>query len=176
MTEVYRYNGAGLYYCSEEEFELIRDSNYDFSYLLCAKNPFHKEFVGYERNCPKGHPEYLVANRPDDRMMALNMVDAPKPEFFADEMIDAGIDFIHSELSAGHDTVVVCNQGESRSPTMCLMYLMAHGDFNRKMSHKEVFAEFMRLAPSWKPNNGILQYCCNFWSKLREEEINGTVC
>lgn len=171
MNKVYEYNNNSLYFTNADEYDRVVKDCPGFSALLCAKNPYHKEIVGYDRNCPKDHPEYLVAYRPKEHIMALNMVDAPKPEFFSDKMVLAGIDFIQNELAQNNDVVVVCNQGESRSPTMCLMYMMAHGDFSKTLSHSEVFTQFSRIAKEWNPNNGILQYAIQFWNKVKEGVI-----
>lgn len=171
MNKVYEYNGRDLCYCGQEEFENSSFNIATQSFLFCAKYPYHKSFVRYEKNCPKDHPEYLVAYRPKSHAMALNMIDANKPEFFSDKMIVAGLDFIDHELADGRNVTVVCNHGESRSPTMCLMYMMAHGDFDKSLSHSEVFSEYMKVAPDWKPNNGILQYCIEFWNKVKRGEI-----
>lgn len=170
MRRIYHHDSASLYYCSQTEYEICRKRGTSFSALFCAKNPYHQWMVGYVKNCSKDHPEYLVARRPKDRMMALNMVDAPKPEFFSDEMIMAGIDFIENELAQGHDVVVVCNQGESRSPTMCLMYMMVHGDFDKSKTFDEV-CDIYRVMTNyeWNPNMGIFKYCQNLWEKLRKE-------
>lgn len=176
MNCVYTYGSASLSYCNQQEYENIKKSGIEISTLLCAKYPYHKQIVGYEKNCPKNHFEYLYAFRSKDHIMALNMVDAKEPKYFSDEMILAGIDFIQGELAQGRNVVVVCNKGESRSPTMCLMYMMAHGDFDKSMSHTDVFLEFSKLAKDWNPNNGILQYCVEFWNKIKRGEIIEKVC
>lgn len=176
MNCVYHYGTANLFYCNQKEYENIKESNTDVSALLCAKNPFHKEIVGYVGNCPKDHPEYLMAYRHDEHILALNMVDAPCKKFFSDKMIYAGLDFIQAELAQGRDVVVVCNKGESRSATICLMYMMAHGDFDNSMTHEEAFSEFKKIAPDWKPGEGILQYCIEFWDKMKRGESIEPLC
>lgn len=176
MNCVYTYGSGILSYCNQQEYENIKASGVDVSALLCAKYPYHKQIVGYSKNCPKDHLEYLYAIRAKDHIMALNMVDAKEPKYFSDEMILAGIDFIQGELAQGRNVVVVCNKGESRSPTMCLMYMMAHGDFDKSMTHEEVFSEFNKIAPDWKPGEGILQYCIEFWDKMKRGESIEPLC
>jgi hypothetical protein len=172
MQSVYEnFNGAKLYYLSADEYERLKEYDADYSALLCAKNPYHKDIVGYLTNCPKDNPEYLVAYRPKEHIMALNMVDAKKPEFFSDEMVFSGLDFIRKELDKCRDVVVVCNQGESRSPTMCLMFLMKNGVYDTSLSHTEVFMEFGEENLEWNPNNGILLYAVEFWNRIKRGEI-----
>ena len=176
MNCVYTYGSGILSYCNQQEYENIKASGVDVSALLCAKYPYHKQIVGYSKNCPKDHLEYLYAIRAKNHIMALNMVDAKEPKYFSDEMILAGIDFIQGELAQGRNVVVVCNKGESRSATMCLMYMMAHGDFDKSMTHEEVFSEFNKIAPDWKPGEGILQYCIEFWDKMKRGESIEPLC
>ncbi len=171
MRKVYSFDVSDLYYCDKEEYEdfLYHNDCWNTSFLLCAKNPFHKDIVGYDRNCPKGHPEYLCAHRPLQHLMALNMIDAKDPKFFSDEMIDKGLEFIQNEMDNRRDVIVVCNLGESRSPTMCLMYLMAHGDIPKDKEFKEIANDYIIIAPEWNPNDGILSYCERFWERVRKE-------
>lgn len=168
MNKVYEYNNNSLYFTNADEYDRVVKDCPGLSALLCAKNPYHKEIVGYERNCPKDHPEYLVAYRPKEHIMALNMVDSPKPEFFSDKMVLAGIDFIQNELAQNNDVVVVCNQGESRSPTMCLIYLISIGAFEKSISHNELVNQFKEFAPEWNPRNGILEYALDYFDKWRK--------
>lgn len=168
MRKVYGVGMANLMYCNAEEYESMKERGLNISALLCAKHPYHKRIVGYEGNCRKDHPEYLYAVR--GNVMALNMVDAECPMFFSDEMIHAGIYFVEDQLAHNRDVVVVCNQGESRSPSMCLLYLMKHGYFDKKLTHSNVFLEFKAIAPNWNPRNGILQYCIEFWNKVKRGE------
>lgn len=165
MTKVYGNKNAKLFYCNAEEYEKLKSSGKKFSALLCAKHPFHKEIVGYSNNCPKDNPEYLIAHRPEQNLMALNMVDAKRPEFFSKELVYPGLIFISQELEKGNDVVVVCNKGESRSPTMCLMFMMIDGFFDFSLSFDDVIYEFSLLARDWNPGQGILEYCKNFWNK-----------
>lgn len=167
MRKVFQTENSYLMFCDDTEYKLIEREGVNNSFLFCAKYPYHKQIVGYTGNCPKEHDEYLYAVR--DHVMSLNMVDAEHPKFFSDAMIYAGLDFIEIELAKGRNVVVVCNKGESRSPTMCLMYMMAHGSFDKSFTHTQVFSKFKKIAPEWNPGNGILQYCISFWNKVKGE-------
>lgn len=171
MRKVYTFDTSNLYYCAKEEYEdfISKNDCWCTSFLLCAKNPFHMDIVGYKGNLDKSDLEYLYAYRPMQHLMALNMIDAPDSKFFSDKMIDKGLLFINDEMVEGNDVIVVCNQGMSRSPTMCLMYLMKHGDIPKEKSFNEVREEYIKIAPEWNPSPGILKYCISFWNKVRNE-------
>ncbi len=57
--------------------------------------------------------------------LILNMVDAKDPELFSKEMIDAALDFMDETLSRGLKVLVHCDRGESRSPSIALLYVAA---------------------------------------------------
>lgn len=174
MIPVYKLDDAELFYCSQEEWENYQEyrktikCKLEDAVLFCAKDPYHKEMVGYEGNCPKDHPDYLFCYDDNDKRLALNMIDAPDKKYFDDTMILHGINFIARHLNKGDDVIVVCNKGQSRSPAMCLMYMMAHGDFDYSKQWFEVFEDFYKIAPNWEPNQGIKDYCIDFWETIKQ--------
>lgn len=126
-----------------------------------AKEPCHRAFVGYTtRGCPKDSPEYLWAER--GNRLALNMVDAPKPEFFAKPMIDKALSFIEQKLDEGFYVLVHCNQGESLAPSICLLYLIKHGIIKGN-TLEDCEAEFMKIYPEYMPGAGIREFMKEHW-------------
>ncbi|WP_051461060.1 hypothetical protein [Ruminiclostridium josui] len=99
MREVF----SNLYCGSQSDYEEIdRDclknkttGNFVMWAIVHAcKEPHHRTFVGYTgRGCPKDSPEYLWAEC--GNRLALNIVDAPKPEFFDKGMIDKSLDLLN---------------------------------------------------------------------------------
>ena len=167
MKKIYNNVDNGSILLCTDQFKYNRLKEFDpenTNYLLCAKHPFHKELVGYDKNCPKDHYEYLYAYRENESILALNMIDANDKKYFSKEMIDEGIDFIDRSLKSGIDVIVVCNKGESRSPSMCLMYLISQGYFISTMSILEVVEEFKKIYPEYNPNYGIYEYVCDYWN------------
>ncbi len=127
-----------------------------WSVLHACKESYHRSFVGYTgRGCPKDSPEYLWAER--GNRLALNIVDAPKPEFFDKGMIDKALNFIEQRLSEGLKVLVHCNQGESRSPSICLHYLIKHGIIKGE-TFEDCEAEFMKVYPEYNPGAGIRSF------------------
>ncbi len=130
--------------------------------LHCAKEPFHREAVGYTgRACDREHPEYLFAFRGE--RLCLNMVDAPKPEFFSEAMVTAGLNFIESRLGAGLKVIVNCNQGGSRAPGIALLYLRVRQEMYGDMSFEEAEDFFRGIYPAYQPAGGIRGYLAAHW-------------
>ena len=64
----------------------------------------------------------------------LNLIDPPNPAYIPKEIIDAALEFIDKGLKDGKRVLVHCNQGESRSPGIGLLYLAIHTDLLNKES------------------------------------------
>lgn len=134
--------------------------------LHACKEPYHREAVGYVGRglADRDNPEYLMARR-DDRMM-LNMIDAPKPEFFRDEMIDAAMTFVRQKLTGGKRVLIHCNQGGSRAPSLALLYLRKFSDRFDDMVFEDAEEVFRACYPSYQPAAGIRAYVEQHWGAL----------
>lgn len=136
--------------------------------LTCAKEPWHREALGYTaQGAPKDHPEYLFARR--QNRLILNMVDAENPDYFPEAMIDEGLRFIGEALKSGAKVLVHCNQGESRGPGMAFLYLLSNSEAAKECGIMpgaipgiEYLCEmFRRRYPAFNPKAGILGMIVN---------------
>lgn len=133
----------------------------NWAVVHAAKEASHRQFVGYTgRGCPKESSEYLWAER--DNRLALNIVDAPKPEFFDKGMIDKALSFIEQKLGEGLKVLCHCNVGESRSASICLLYLIKHGIIKGN-TLEDCEAEFMKVYPEYNPGTGIRGFVKEHW-------------
>ena len=126
-----------------------------------AKENSHREFLGYTgRGAPKESPEYLWAER--GNRLALNIVDAPKPEFFDKSMIDKALNFIEQKVGEGLKVICHCNKGRSGSASICLLYLIKHGVIKGD-SLEDCEAEFMKVYPEYNPGTGMRGFVKEHW-------------
>lgn len=112
-----------LYVGSDEDVEIFLEQHPDGAIVHAAKDPWHRNALGYTgRGAPKDHPEYLFARR--DARLYLNMVDAHDPKYIPKDMFTETTDFL---LDYHHDQqrpcLVHCNQGKSRSPALVMWYM-----------------------------------------------------
>lgn len=150
-----------LYVCNQEDYENGSFSD-GFSFLLAAKEPFHRSAIGYSgRALNKDHPEYLMAKR--DNKLILNLVDAPKSMFFDKGLIDSALDFIGKELGKDRKVLIVCNQGESRSASISLLWLLKEGHLMGD-TLEDVEAEFLKLYPNYNPGAGMRGFVKENWN------------
>ena len=152
-----------LFVGDQGDYEYQVKGKEGWAVVHACKEPYHRQLLGYTtRGAPKDHPEYYFAER--DNRLYLNLVDAPNPAYIPQEIIDKAIAFIHEKLGEGRKVLVHCNQGESRSPGIGLMYLLKHTDVLPKTSLDEALAAFRNLYPAFHPSGGISGFIEEHWN------------
>lgn len=144
----------------------VPGERFDFI-ISAAKEPWHREVVGYTgRGAPKDHPEYLVAYRPG--RCILNFVDAADVKYISKDCITAALSTLHECVTAGLDVLLHCNQGESRAPTIGLLYLLGTAEHSPAFSccenGYEVIGVFTnQFYPDYNPGDGLRDYVLANW-------------
>lgn len=148
-----------LFVGNAQDFEQDVKDKLDWAVVHACKEPYHRELLSYTTpGAPKDDPEYLVAIRDDE--MFCNLVDAPKKEYIPEEIIFAVLNFIDNKLKSGKTVLIHCNQGESRAPTLALMYMIADGKISGNL--QEILNEFLKIYPSYLPGVGMLDTLTDF--------------
>lgn len=150
-----------LFIGTADDYEFQVKGQPDWVVVHACKEPYHRRELGYQlAGAPKGHPEYLVARR--ENRLILNLVDAPNPAYIPKEIIDAALDFIHAGLSDSRKVLVHCNLGESRSPSIGLLYLSVH---TNKLPKEFIAAEkmFRQIYPPYNPGAGMRGFLVKNW-------------
>jgi len=159
MTQVH----PKLFVGTEQDYELLVKDRPGWAVVHACKEPYHRQLLGYTgRGAPKDNPEYLVARRGD--RLYLNLVDTEDPAYVSDVIVHAAIDFIGEALAAGKDCLVHCNLGESRSPSLGLLYLASVGAIPNA-SLPEAEAAFLKLYPAYRPKAGMRLYLAAHWAE-----------
>ncbi len=133
--------------------------------IVCALNRAsgfvsHQSVVGWEgRGCNPDNPYYLFKRNSD--AIYLNMIDAEDPKYVNDEMINPALNFIHEELSKENEVFIYCSLGESRSPSIALMYLLEYGLIDKGKDTINFFRS--TCYPRFNPKKGNLLYIKNRW-------------
>lgn len=156
----------GLYVGSQNDYAAAKANN-KMKVISAAKEPWHREALGYTgRAAPKEDPEYLVAYRP--RHVILNLVDPNDAKWIPREVIDAAVDEIAGGLDDGLDVLVHCNQGESRAPSIALLFLLTDSHnadtFHGCENGDEVMDVFRQeFYPDYNPSEGFTQFVRDNW-------------
>lgn len=141
-------------------------------YLHAAKEPFHRQILGYKtRGAPKDHPDYLFVRTKG--ALTLNLVDVPdsKAKHIPDQILDEAVEYIrwcvHEEFKP---VFVHCNQGWSRGPSLALLFLVEHTHFADGLSKFEsVEDKFKTLYPDYQPNGIRLKVKERFERRNKDE-------
>lgn len=163
-------SAEGLKLFSQDGTVLVDHPPEQWAVLHACKVPYHKALVGHASfACPKDHPEYLVAHRPEQRRMALNMIDVDDVRFQSPAMIYPGIDFLRQSMRAGLQTLVHCNQGASRGPAMGLMALAS--TIYKGKSFDEAEEAFREIYPTYAPKDGIRDFARYHWFAVQDDML-----
>lgn len=158
MIEIY----PNLFVGAQEDYEFQVRGQADWMVVHACKEPYHRQALGYtSRGAPKNHPEYLIAKR--ENRLILNIVDANDPNYIPKELIDSSLDFIKNVLNRSHKVLVHCNKGESRSPSIGMLYLAIYTD---ELPKEFTLAEqsFRQIYPFYNPSPGMRGFLVKNWS------------
>jgi hypothetical protein len=157
MTEIY----PNLFIGNQFDYENDVKQQPGWAVVHACKIPYHKKTLGYTgKGAPKDDPEYLIAVR--GNRLILNFVDADDYHYVPKEIIDAALDFIEEKLSEGLNVLCHCNQGESRAPSIGLLYLLKKKIINADIPEK-AFNEYKKLYPLYNPAKGIWDFIKINW-------------
>lgn len=134
--------------------------------IICALNRSkgfvtHQSVVGWEgRGCNPLSPYYLYMR--DYDAIYLNMIDGDKPEYVSDIMVNAALNFIDHWIGGGSEVFIYCSLGESRAPSIALMYLLENNLIERSENTFKIFKE--KYCRSYNPRCGNLLYIKKRWN------------
>ncbi|MBM7558224.1 dual specificity protein phosphatase family protein [Halanaerobacter jeridensis] len=150
-----------LFIGDQSDYEIEVKGKKGWSIVHACKEPYHRKALGYKgRGAPKNHPEYLVAKRKN--RLILNLIDPDNPNYIPKEIIDKAIKFIEKNLNEERKVLVHCNKGESRSPSIGLLYLAINGYISDE-SFQLASEEFVSIYPRYNPGLGIKKFLINNW-------------
>ncbi len=137
--------------------------NREVAVVHACKSPCHQRAVGYTKSLPKNHPNYLVLEK--DENLFLNIIDPPVP-LFMPELFVSFLDFSKRHWEGGKKLLIHCNQGESRAPSLAMLFLAKGIGVISDRSYESARAEFEKMYPRYNPGQGIQAYFSKNWSRL----------
>ena len=139
-----------------------RTGDEDWAIIHACKSPCHQRAVGYRGNLSSSHPYYLVYDEADD--LYLNIIDPDKP-LFMPPLFLSFLDFAIRNWDRGKKVLVHCNQGESRAPSLSLLFLSKYKNEISSESFDAARQEFHTIYPRYQPGRGIQTYLREHWNE-----------
>ena len=160
MIEVYNNlfvgNDSNCFYENKDDWVIIH----------ACKHPCHQRAVGYKGNLNGSHPNYLVLEK--EGHLFLNMVDmnTPLSHKFTEPIILAALAFIEKNIGL-RKVLIHCNVGQSRSPTLALLFLSKRKKVISDENYQEAKKEFIKIFPLYQPGRGIEIYLTRCWDMIK---------
>jgi hypothetical protein len=134
---------------------------------MCKECPVgHRAMVGYTTlGAPSGEGYYHAQK---GKHFTANLIDVENPDFIPEDVINPALDFIKKYYDKGDKVLIHCEQGRSRGPTTCMMFLRSIGEF--PYSFKVSYKIFKTLYPKLDPGKGIEIYARRHWNELENYE------
>ena len=152
-----------LFVGDQNDYERKVKGKEGWAIVHACKEPYHREALGYRgRGAPKSDPEYLIAER--ENRLILNLIDPDNPKYIPKKIIDETLQFIDKILNKKKKVLVHCNKGQSRSPSIGLLYLAINDQISNKSFYK-ARKEFVSIYPSYNPALGIEKFLINNWDE-----------
>ena len=154
---VYVGDTEGLVFVNKKDWAIIHASQ-KFHYKLFSWN--------YTNNKPpKNHPNYLKYKEKHE--ISLNLVDgkASLYDWFGVAGFIELLDFIEENLKLGKKVFIHCDKGESRSPSIALLFMAKRLNALNKRSYLEACKQFTKIYPKYNPL-GIAEFLYINWNDI----------
>ncbi len=145
-----------------EDFECFNNRGGWVTVHAC-KSPCHQSAVGYRGNLHSTHPHYLFFE--EENNLYLNLVDPPIP-LFKIESFQAFLKFTQNKYKQNKSIFIHCNRGESRAPSLALLFLAKILNKISNESYESSLKDFIKLCSFYNPGKGIRTFLKNNWNSL----------
>lgn len=135
----------------------------DWAIVHACKSPCHQRAVGYRGSLSRSHPNYLVLEGAND--LYLNIIDPPIPLFMS-PLFTSFLEFAICQWERGKKVMIHCNQGESRAPSLALLFLSKYKNEISSESFDAAKQEFQGKYPHYQPGQGIQIYLREKWNEF----------
>ena len=136
--------------------------------LVNVANTLHLRLHGWLK-ADRRSPYYIIHETP--QWISVNWVDSPDPKLFnylnnGINVVKQVLEFIQKSLEEGKKVLITCDQGQSRSPSIALVYLAKVSHTLPDSSFMEASREFLKIYPAYQPATGISGFLTNIWSEI----------
>lgn len=138
-------------------------SNQNQVIIHACKEPCHRYAVGYEeRSLQTDHTAYLAYECGSH--LYLNLIDPPVP-LFKKQSFDIFLSFVDRMHKEARPIFIHCNQGQSRAPSLTLLYMAKRLDLLPNNSYGDARRAFEAQFP-YRPGAGIARFLEENWEDI----------
>jgi len=139
------------------------DNRAGWAAVHACKIPCHQRALGYRGSLPPSHPHYLVLEKGPN--LYLNMIDPPKPLFMM-PLFTHFLVFARNNWHEGKNILIHCNLGESRAPSLAMIFLAKVTKTLPDDSFESAHKEYQKIDPYFSPGQGIQIYLKEKWNEF----------
>jgi hypothetical protein len=155
----------GLTIGDQEFYESLDEkARNEFFIVQACKEPYHRKAVGYTTRAATKGPEYYMATR--GNRLILNIVDARTSQMISKGVILSAIARM-SENYGKRPILIHCNRGESRSPSIALLFMLRNGLIEAQ-SFDELMKKFLFLYPHFNPSKSMMDFLLDNWREIKK--------
>jgi len=154
--------GTKIYVGTKKDSRLRADPSWA---IVNTAKTVHVEVKGWTNAPPRDHPDYLAFE--DGQFLSFNWVDgaARMYDWSGPEAFTRALDFIDKWYES-KNILINCDLGQSRSPTVALLYLAKRLHVISDASFASARAEFQALYPGYAPS-GIADFVAAHWEEIK---------
>lgn len=158
---MFHLKGTNIYIGKRADARLRNDPAWA---VVNTAKTVHCEVLGWGSQPPRNHPSYLAHE--EDQFLSFNWVDGPPGlyEWSGPEAFCRALDFI----DRWYDTkrvLICCDQGQSRSPTVALLYLAKRLHSLPDKTFADAHQAFVPIYPIYSPS-GIASFVSEHWDEI----------
>jgi len=125
---------------------------------------WHRQYHNWDHGSDSTSKCYVFHE--DSGFVSLNWVDGPARYFDYQgegvQRVEKVLRFIKTSLNIGKKVFICCDQGQSRSPSVALLYMAVTGRL-RKDTYQNAQVEFLFHYPPYKPGEGMKEFLEKNW-------------
>lgn len=160
-AKLFQLSDTNIYIGKRADAHLRNDPSWA---VVNTAKTVHCEALGWGSQPPKAHPSYLAYE--DGQFLSFNWVDGPAHlyKWSGPQSFRRALDFIDRWYDTRH-VLINCDQGQSRSPTVALLYLAKRLHRLPNESFAVAREAFMTIFPSYAPS-GIADFVSEHWDEI----------
>ncbi len=134
-------------------------------FIVSTAQTLHYYYLGWTLGLSNKNSKHYLYHHFNNKL-TINWVDGPKHLFswYTPDIFKFFLDLIEEKYKQ-QKVFIHCDQGLSRSPTLCLLFMAKRLNLISNLSAEHAFNDFIKIYPQYGPG-GIFEFISENWEKL----------